>query len=354
MPVENRRKIPTANRSYRNASQTPGESVRNPQRQVSLGPKPAAHRFAHRSCLCAVGFEQGIRDSDKNVTDIRTSFQDSFAKCARLIGQADGLLMTAGAGLGVDSGLPDFRGSEGMWRAYPALGRARMHFEEIACPDAFRERPRLAWGFYGHRLKLYRETSPGPAFQILKDVARRIPGGTFIFTSNVDGHFQKAGFDEKRTVECHGSIHHLQCMDGCLRDIWTADNFAPEIDDEARALLNEFPACPWCKGLARPNILMFGDWGWIDDRMREQRERLNVWRGRIERLLVIEIGAGTAIPSVRIFGELQDAPLIRINPTDAKTSADRGVSLPMTGAEAMRGIAAALMHDGFLDRNPMA
>ena len=48
-----------------------------------------------------------------------------FRRCAELIAQADGLLITAGAGMGVDSGLPDFRGSEGFWGAYPALGRAR-------------------------------------------------------------------------------------------------------------------------------------------------------------------------------------------------------------------------------------
>lgn len=275
--------------------------------------------------------------------------QDRLAKCARLIEQADGLLITAGAGLGVDSGLADFRGSEGMWRAYPALARSRIHFQDIACPDAFRERPRLAWGFYGHRLRMYRETEPGPAFHILKEIARRMPDGAHVFTSNVDGQFQKAGFGADRVTECHGTIHHLQCMNGCMNDIWSARDFMPEIDEDRCALANEPPRCQWCQSLARPNILMFGDYGWIDDRMREQRARLNVWRGKVERLLVIEIGAGTAIPSVRIFGENQDAPLIRINPTEAKTSADRGVSLPMSGSEAMRGIAAALLDLGFLD-----
>lgn len=275
--------------------------------------------------------------------------QDRFAKCARLIEQADGLLITAGAGLGVDSGLPDFRGSEGMWRAYPALGRARIHFQDVACPDAFRARPRLAWGFYGHRLRMYRETEPGPAFHILKEIARRMPEGAHVFTSNVDGQFQRAGFAPERVMECHGSIHRLQCMDGCMNDVWSADDFQPTIDEAQCELMNALPLCPWCKGLARPNILMFGDNGWIDDRTREQRARLNAWRSKVDRLLVIEIGAGTAIPSVRIFGENQDVPLIRINPTDAKTSADRGVSLPMSGIEAMRGIAAALLDAGFLD-----
>lgn len=278
------------------------------------------------------------------------AMQERFAKCARLIGQADGLLITAGAGLGVDSGLPDFRGNEGMWRAYPALGRARMSFKDIANPDAFRARPQLAWGFYGHRLNLYRETEPGPAFRILHDIALRLPDGAFVFTSNVDGQFQKAGFDPSRVMECHGSIHHLQCLTRCMNDVWTASAFTPEIDAESHQLTSAFPSCPWCKGLARPNILMFGDWEWIDDRMREQRSRLRVWRGKVDRLLVLEIGAGTGVPTVRHFGESQDSPIIRINTTEAKTSPDRGISLCMSGTEAMRGIAAALLEEGFLDR----
>ncbi len=274
---------------------------------------------------------------------------ERYARCAQLISQADGLLITAGAGLGVDSGLPDFRGSAGMWRAYPALARAQMHFQDIASPEAFRERPRLAWGFYGHRLRMYRETEPGPALEILKQIARRLPDGAFVFTSNVDGQFQKAGFAAHRVVECHGSIHHLQCLDGCMNDVWSAEGFGPEVNEDRCELTNAPPRCPWCGGLARPNILMFGERQWIDDRTRAQKARLSMWRSKVERLLVIEIGAGYAIPTVRMFGEQQDVPLIRINTTEAKTSADRGVSLQVTGTEAMRGIAAALLEGGFLD-----
>lgn len=268
-----------------------------------------------------------------------SAFAEDFARCARLIMAADGVLITAGAGLGVDSGLPDFRGNEGMWQAYPALGRARMPFQDIACPDAFHAQPRLAWGFYGHRLKLYRETVPGESFGILDGIARGLPEGAFVFTSNVDGHFQQAGCDPARVMECHGSIHHLQCLDGCMGDIWPADGFEPEVDQTTCRLLNEFPRCPWCDGLARPNILMFGDAGWIDERTQGQRSRLSAWRRRVERLVVIEIGAGTAIPSVRRFGESQDCPLIRINLRESGRSSDRVVALPLRGADAMRGIA---------------
>ena len=73
---------------------------------------------------------------------------------ASLIANADALIIAAGAGMGVDSGLPDFRGNEGFWKAYPALGKAEIDFTSIASPNAFASAPQLAWGFYGHRLSL--------------------------------------------------------------------------------------------------------------------------------------------------------------------------------------------------------
>jgi len=71
-----------------------------------------------------------------------------------LIHSCSGLLIAAGAGMGVDSGLPDFRGKEGFWRAYPPLLKLGIRFEEMANPRWFTENPELAWGFYGHRYNL--------------------------------------------------------------------------------------------------------------------------------------------------------------------------------------------------------
>ena len=88
-----------------------------------------------------------------------TLSQRSLETAAELISQADALIITAGAGMGVDSGLPDFRSKDGFWKAYPALGWDDTDFVAIACPDAFRTQPRRAWGFYGHRLNLYPATT---------------------------------------------------------------------------------------------------------------------------------------------------------------------------------------------------
>lgn len=268
--------------------------------------------------------------------------ETALALAAEAIDEADAILITAGAGMGVDSGLPDFRGSAGFWGAYPALGRAGIRFGDIANPQAFIDRPRLAWGFYGHRLALYRKTVPHDGFRILREIAERKHGGAFVFTSNVDGHFQASGFAARDVCEIHGSVRHLQCLDGCRGAIWPADAFDPVVDETECLLANDLPSCPHCGGIARPNILMFGDWGWVKSRKRLQMQNLREWRQSAGRVTVIEIGAGTAIPTVRSFGEDAGGRLVRINLSEPEVFRAGDVSLPMGGLDALRSISEKL------------
>ncbi|NTV68602.1 MAG: NAD-dependent deacetylase [Azonexaceae bacterium] len=265
-----------------------------------------------------------------------------ISRAAAWLHQADGLLITSGAGMGIDSGLPDFRGPGGFWSVYPALGRARIAFESIANPAAFETDPRLAWGFYGHRLDLYRKTAPHAGFTLLRDLAKDMPHGIRAFTSNVDGQFQKAGFTADQVCEIHGSIHYLQCTAGCSARIWTANDFHPEIDATNCRLLGELPHCPHCGALARPNILMFGNWGWVDQRTTLQYQRLQQWLGAVERLVCIEIGAGTNIATVRHFSEDYGGKLIRINPGEPEVpDTVKGIGLASGGLEGIRRLHAA-------------
>lgn len=252
------------------------------------------------------------------------------------IRDADGLLITAGAGMGVDSGLPDFRGTEGFWRAYPALRHHGFAFEDIANPACFASNPRLSWGFYGHRLALYRATEPHAGFDILLRWASTMMHGAFVFTSNVDGQFQKAGFDTERIAECHGTIHRLQCIEACTDETWPADDFTPIVNETTCLLENEMPRCPHCNSLARPNILMFGDWQWIANYADRQERRLATWLESVERPLVIEIGAGRAVPTVRRFSERHGPRIIRINPRDYSISPAMGVGVVGGALEALQ------------------
>ncbi|WP_456470314.1 SIR2 family NAD-dependent protein deacylase [Caminibacter sp.] len=238
-------------------------------------------------------------------------------KAAEEIKSSKYILITAGAGMGVDSGLPDFRGNEGFWRAYPIAKKLGLNFQALANPKWFEINPKLAWAFYGHRLKMYRETRPHEGFKILLN----LPQEKFVFTSNVDGHFQKAGFSEMKIVEIHGSIHYLQCTLPCHNGVWENTEHI-EIDMEKFEAKN-FPYCKRCKNIARPNILMFGDFRFVEKRVNLQLARFEYFLSRIDdKITVIEIGAGKAVPTVRMMSEKIrqqfNATLIRINPLEAE------------------------------------
>ncbi len=269
-----------------------------------------------------------------------------LAQAAELIAQADGLLVAAGAGMGVDSGLPDFRGPDGFWQAYPALGQAGLGFMDVANPRAFHTHPDLAWGFYGHRLGLYRQATPHAGFHTLLRWAQDKPHGAAVFTSNVDGQFQKAGFAPDWVYECHGSIHHLQCLQGCCEAIWPVGDWAPDVDAQRGTLRNAPPACPHCGGRARPNILMFGDPLWLPARSEAQADKLEAWMASVRRPVVIEIGAGTTVPSVRNFSQQMlihaGASLVRINVDEPEVSRPKDVGLSMRGLSALQAIDQAL------------
>jgi NAD-dependent SIR2 family protein deacetylase len=274
------------------------------------------------------------------------SIEDDIAAAAELIEQADALVIAAGAGMGVDSGLPDFRGKDGFWKAYPALGRLKLDFQRVASPETFDEDPALAWGFYGHRLQLYRACTPHAGFGILRRWGERMPHGYSVFTSNVDGQFQKAGLLPDAIHECHGSLHHLQCTRPCGSGVWPADDFVPQVDTENCRLLNAPPVCPRCGALARPNVLMFGDWHWIEERQSAQEAHQEAWLGRVNRPVVVELGAGTQIPSVRYFSQRviheSGGRLVRINPREATVGDGRDVGLAMGALEGVRRILRAL------------
>ncbi len=269
---------------------------------------------------------------------------DDLLRAADAIANADALLIGAGAGMGVDSGLPDFRGATGFWRAYPVYEKLGLDFAAMANPRWFARDPTFAWGFYGHRLDLYRRTVPHDGFAILRRLAARMRHGAFVFTSNVDGQFQRAGFDPARVFEIHGSIHRVQCT-RCDAPVAPADPFHVEVDVASFRAKEPLPTCAQCSAVLRPNILMFGDGGWDGSLAEEQEARLGAWLDGVgdARIAVVECGAGTAIPSVRHFCEraARGGTLVRINVREPGVPAG-GIGLAMGALDALRCIEALL------------
>jgi NAD-dependent SIR2 family protein deacetylase len=271
--------------------------------------------------------------------------KEMIERAKHIIAECDAVLITAGAGMGVDSGLPDFRGNEGFWNAYPVAKERGLSFEELANPEWFERDPSLAWAFYGHRLNLYRDTVPHAGFAMLKELCKSKGDDYFIITSNVDGQFQKAGFENDKICEIHGSIHHIQCTDRKCGQILKADGIELQVDLDAFKATSSLPTCAVCAKIARPNILMFSDWDWLGERSDQQMKRFDHWKTNLanekKKVAVIEIGAGTALPSIRRMSESAakqfQTSLIRINPREHQGPLGT-IKLPMGGLEGVSAI----------------
>jgi len=184
----------------------------------------------------------------------------------------------------------------------------------------------------------------------MKEWAEKKPLGYFVFTSNVDGHWAKCGVPEDHIMECHGSVHYLQCLSDCTQEIWPSAEFVEDVEVNENFRASRIPLCKNCKTeWARPNVLMFGDNGFICDREEAQSERFSAWLNTIRKgsgLVVLEIGAGRDVPTVRYQSQTicntHEATLLRINPRDDDfpnlMQGGPHISIPMGGQRALEEI----------------
>lgn len=265
-------------------------------------------------------------------------------KAANWIADAEFILITAGAGMSVDSGLPDYRGKEGFWNHFPAYRELGVDYARMTRPSGFIRDPHFAWGFYGYCLNLYRRAEPHFGYKVLKVLADRFDSQCFVLTTNVDGFFLKAGIPGTQVRECHGSIHSLQCIHPCQRITWSADTFHPEVDMQSMRLREPLPTCANCGSLARPAIFAFGDTSYVWEATQSQTDHYQAWRERVvgRRLVVIECGSGPTVPGLRREGEAlvrqHQGHLIRINLGDHQTNHPDDIGLPYSAIEALRSI----------------
>jgi NAD-dependent SIR2 family protein deacetylase len=237
--------------------------------------------------------------------------------------------------MGVSSGLGTFRGiAAGVWP--PLLKHPELDFTDMSNPAWFRkaqgnsdkhDTANFGYAFWAYRYNAYTSSAPHHGYEIAKQWSQlKNVKYSFSFTSNIDGHWIKSGWDESSVIECHGSVHYMQCIDTCQKKIWdTNDALKLNVDPKTDCAIDHLPQCPYCKKLARPNVLMFGDWGFLDNRLEQQTSHHEKFKSNIAKakakLLIIELGAGTAVPTVRRESERTfidskwTADFIRINPS---------------------------------------
>jgi NAD-dependent deacetylase len=154
---------------------------------------------------------------------------------------ASRVTVLTGAGVSAASGVPTFRGPEGLWRQYRA--------EDLATPQAFARDPRLVWEWYGWRRQLIAACRPNRAHEVLATWTQRATGWRVV-TQNVDDLHLRAG--TRDLVRLHGSIWELSCWARCASS-------PKRWRDERVPLPEPLPRCPHCGELARPGVVWFGE-----------------------------------------------------------------------------------------------
>lgn len=146
-----------------------------------------------------------------------------------------------GAGVSAGSGVPTFRGADGLWKDFKP--------ELLATPEAFARNPKRVWEWYDWRRQKIAECEPNAAHHVLASWSRRFPHFTLI-TQNVDGLHERAGSTD--VVRLHGSIWDVQCWRECAAS-------PPRWRDDTVSFSELPPRCPYCDGPIRPGVVWFGE-----------------------------------------------------------------------------------------------
>lgn len=318
--------------------------------------------------------------SEEEILTLKSKVKESAIEAAHEILNADIFLLATGAGFSADSGLAVYKDIADV----PAYHERDLEYVDICQTSWLEKDPELFYGFWGSCFNDYRDTAPHEGYSIIKSWKSNLfesspqamqfkelwkqkygeqssIGPFFVYTSNVDHHFIKSGYDEKEVHEIHGSTEHWQCRFPCKEDIWKAPSdfrfivnkqtmlahphakvdkegsFGPNVSlahkledidlkiNECNGFISNNPVCKHCGELARPSVLMFGDMEWLSNLEQiEQESRWHEITRLLEqhqrfRLVILEIGCGINVRTVRFHTEslLQSFPnsiLIRINP----------------------------------------
>jgi len=244
--------------------------------------------------------------------------RDGVERVAAAVAAARSITALTGAGVSSASGIPTFRGADGLWK--------NVRPETLASADAFERDPRLVWEWYDWRRRVIREAQPNAAHHVLAAWTRT--RNATLITQNVDGLHERAGAE--RVLRLHGSIWHVRCWNRCPagREDWL---------DERVPIAPLPPECPHCGGMIRPAVVWFGeplDPDVLDRAMAATRCDVFLTVGTSAAVYP----AAGLIPRAKAAG----AMVVEINPDATGTSHVADVRLRMKADEALVAISQCL------------
>ncbi|MCG3180640.1 MAG: NAD-dependent protein deacylase [Phycisphaerae bacterium] len=216
-------------------------------------------------------------------------------QAARALSAATNVCVLTGAGVSAESGVPTFRGLDGLWKNFRP--------EEVSNPDAFARDPALVWEWYNMRRDRLGGVEPNPGHHAIAEIERRVDRFTLV-TQNVDGLHAAAG--SRNVLEVHGNIWRTLCT-GCGRR-----------QDRTGERLDALPACPACGALLRPDVVWFGEM--LDP---------DLWDAAVEAVrscdLFLSVGTSAVVyPAAGLLDAAAGAVKIEVNvePTPASARVD--------------------------------
>jgi NAD-dependent deacetylase len=157
-----------------------------------------------------------------------------FEEIAERIRKSKKIVFVTGAGISQESGIPTFRGNDGLWRKYDAM--------QLATIDAFYENPQLVWEWYNERRRNIFTAKPNPGHKAIAELERYVD--VTVLTQNIDGLHQRAG--SSKVLELHGSIIKIKCI-------------VCDFKDEIMTQFEEIPPVCKCGNILRPDVVWFGE-----------------------------------------------------------------------------------------------
>lgn len=229
-----------------------------------------------------------------------------FDSLARQISDAKKIVFVTGAGISQESGIPTFRGKDGLWRKYDLM--------QLATIDAFYEDPKLVWEWYEERRGNILAAKPNAGHFAISELAKFKE--VIVLTQNIDGLHQRSG--SKHVLELHGSIIRIKC---------TVCNFKDNITTPFDSLP---PKCK-CGNILRPDVVWFGE-GLPQD----------VWGEAISHAqrcdVMIIVGTSLVVSpanTLPLYAKQNGAVLIEVNPEKTVMSSEMDLSIRETSANAL-------------------
>lgn len=222
------------------------------------------------------------------------------------IKSAKKIVFVTGAGISQESGIPTFRGKDGLWKNYDPM--------KLATINAFYDNPKLVWEWYEERRRNILSSKPNLGHKVIADLEKFTD--VVVLTQNIDGLHQKAG--SSKVLELHGSIIRIKC---------TVCNYQENISKK----FSELPPICKCGNLLRPDVVWFG-------------EPLphDVWISAIKHAsscdIMIIVGTSLIVSpanTLPIYAKQNMAKLIEINPDESIMSNDMNLSIRRTAVESL-------------------